>query len=65
LLKARKLWGLVGGEKVKPKANHLACEIKDIKFLNLLVQGLSNNQLMNVKKNNYQGDLGGSSKVAC
>jgi hypothetical protein len=54
LLKAIELWGLVGGEEVKPKANHLAklfaCEIKERKALNLLVQGLFDNQLMSVKK---------------
>ncbi len=41
LFKAGKLWGLVGGEEVKPKANHvaklLAYERKERKVLNLLV----------------------------
>lgn len=54
MFKARKLWGLVGGEEVKPKANHvvkiLVYERKERKALNLLVQGLSNNQFMSVKK---------------
>jgi hypothetical protein len=54
LFKAKKLWGLVGGEEVKPKVNHVAklltYERKERKALNLLVQVLSNNQFMNVKK---------------
>jgi hypothetical protein len=54
LFKAGKLWGLVGGEEVKPKVNHvaklLAYEKKGRKVLNLIVQVLFDNQFMSVKK---------------
>jgi hypothetical protein len=54
LFKAIKLWGLVGGEEVKPNANHvaklLAYDKKERKVVHLLVQVLSDNQFMSVKK---------------
>jgi hypothetical protein len=51
LLKAKEFWGLVSGKKVKPNPINvlrlLVYERKEIRALNLLVQGLT---FMSVKK---------------
>jgi hypothetical protein len=51
LLKAKELWGLVSGKKVKPNLINvlrlLVYERKERRALNLLVQGMT---FMNVKK---------------
>ncbi len=54
LFKARELWGLINGEEVKLDPSNalglLVYERKGRWALNLLIQSLSNNQFMSIKK---------------